>query len=103
MQYRHVVGYLCHNAEIVRDEQHGRVALALQIADQAKDVRLRGDVQRRHRFIRNEQSGPEDQRHGNHDPLALPARKLVRETAVQALRVGQAYVAEYFQNAGPPP
>ena len=48
-------------------------ALALQFADQVQDLRLRRDVERRGRLVGDQQLRLEDQRHGDHRALALPA------------------------------
>ncbi len=51
---------------------------ALQLAQQVEDLRLHGHVQRRGRFIRDQQGGVAGQRHGDHGALPHPARQLVR-------------------------
>ena len=43
--------------------------------------------------------GPEDQRHRDHDALALPARQLVRERVVHARRVGQVHLLDHGDDA----
>ena len=96
------VGNFGDDAEVVRDEQHGRVALALQIADEMKDLGLRGDVQRRGRLIGDEQRRFEDQRHGDHDALALPAGELVRIGRINALGIRQPHVLQHVQHAPAP-
>src|SRR6266545_3718532 len=40
VHHRHAVGHFGHDAEVVRNEQHGQVELLLQIAQQLEDLRL---------------------------------------------------------------
>lgn len=72
------VGHAGDDAEIVRDEDDGGVPFLLQILHQLEDLRLHGHVERRRRFVGDEQVGITGQRHGDHQALALPAGELVR-------------------------
>ena len=65
--------------KIVRDQQHGHAALALQRLQQLEDLRLDGDVERGGRLVGDQQVRLVGQRHGDHDALALTAGKLVRD------------------------
>ena len=53
-------------------------SVGLQLAHQVEDLRLDGDVERRRRLVGDQQLGLGGQRHGDHHPLRLPARQLVR-------------------------
>ena len=97
--HRDAVGDLRHHAEIMRDEQDGGAVAALQLLEQAQDLRLGGDVERGGRLVGNDERGFQRQRHGDHDPLALAARKLVRVACENALGLGQAHVAEHLDDA----
>ena len=66
----HVVG---DDAEIVRDEQDGHVALGGQFVHHAEDTALGGDVKRGGGFVGNQEARLGGQGHGEHDALALSA------------------------------
>ena len=72
------VGHVVDHGEIVRDEQVGEAELLLQILEQVEDLRLHRDVERRDRLVADQQVGPERQRAGDADALALAAGKAVR-------------------------
>jgi hypothetical protein len=97
-QHRHAVRDLGHHAEVVGDEQHARAVACLQFRDQAQDLRLRGDIQRRGRLVGDQQRRIEHQRHRDHDALALAARELVRVGGHHALRIGQRDLADDVEN-----
>ena len=77
---------MAHDAQVVRDEHVAQTALALQVAQQVHDLALHRDIERRHRFIADDQRRIERQRAGDADPLPLPARHLMR-VAVGEIRV----------------
>src|SRR6185369_16765596 len=54
-------------------------ALALLLGQQVHDLRLDRDIERRDWLVEDEAVGPEDERAGDRDPLALAAGELVRE------------------------
>jgi len=60
------------------DEQHRQPPFAAQGVEQGEDLRLHGDIERRSRFVADQQGRLRRQRPGDRDPLALPARELVR-------------------------
>ena len=72
------VGHRAHDAEVVRDQQHGHAELALQVLQQLEDLRLDGDVERRGRLVGDQQVGLVGERHGDHHALALAAGELMR-------------------------
>ena len=72
------VGDLGDDPHVVRDEQDGHVLLVLKLLYKLQDLRLDRDVERRGRFVGNEQFRSTGERHGNHDPLNHAAGKLVR-------------------------
>ena len=73
-----LVRRLGDDAEIVRDEDHGGPVLGLELPDQVEDLRLRRDVERRGRLVRDEERRVVDQGHRDHHALAHPAGELVR-------------------------
>ena len=86
IHHRDAVTDIADYRDIVRDEQIGQAEFALQLFEQFDDLRLDRDVQRRDRLVADHEFGLHDQRTRDPDPLALPARELVR-IAVQVTRV----------------
>ena len=95
------VGHLAHDAEIVGDEQHGHVELGLELRQELEDLRLDGHVERRGRLIGDEQVRLVGKRHGDHHPLPLPARELVRIAGKAPLGVVDADFVEEVEHALP--
>jgi hypothetical protein len=89
-----VVGPPGHHAEVVGDQDHGHLAVALQRLEQVEDLRLHGDVERRRGLVGEEQLGAARQGDGDHDPLAHAARHLVGVHAQAALGLGDAHRGE---------
>ena len=101
LHHRHPVGDLGDHAEIVGDEHHRHAAPGLEIADQAQDLRLRGDVEGRGRLVGDQHLRFEGQRHGDHHALPLAARELERVRGGGARRVGQADLGQQFEGPAP--
>ncbi len=64
-----------------------------------EDLRLDGDVQRRGRFIGDQQLGAAGQGDGDHHALAHAAGEVVRIVAHPALGVGDAHQAQHLHGA----
>ena len=94
------VGDAFDHAQIMGDEQHGHAEALLQRLEQVEDLGLHGDVERGGGLVGDEQVGLVGERHGDHDALALAARKLVRIGGEAAGRVGNADLVEQFEGAG---
>ena len=62
----------------MRDEEVGEGVALLQVAEQVDDLRADGDIERADRLIQYQQLGPERQRAGDIDALALAAGELMR-------------------------
>ena len=75
-----------HHLETVGDEQVRQAEPLLQILEQVHDLGLDTDVEGRDRLVADDQFGLARQGTGDADPLALPARELVR-IAVGVARV----------------
>ncbi len=60
------------------DEQAAESAVALEVGEQVEDGRLHRDVERRGRFVRDDEIGVAGERAGDGDALALTAGELVR-------------------------
>ena len=93
------VGHPAHDAEIVRDQQHGHAELALQALQQLQDLRLDRHVERRGRLVGDQQVRLVGERHGDHDALALPARELMRKGVQALLGIVEADLAQQFDHA----
>ncbi|KAG0744961.1 hypothetical protein G6F24_015989 [Rhizopus arrhizus] len=61
----------------MRDEEHGKMQLLLELAQHSQHLVLHRDVQRRHRFIRHDQFRRHGDGAGKAQALALAARKFV--------------------------
>ena len=72
--------------QVVRDEHVGQAELVLQVLQQVDDLGLDRHVQRGDRLVGDDQLGPQGERAGDADALALAAGELVR-VAVVVLRV----------------
>ena len=73
--------------EVVADEQDRRVELRAQLLDQVEHLGLDRGVEPRGRLVQHQQVGIGGERHGEHDPLLLAARELVRVAAQHPRRV----------------
>ncbi len=93
---------LGHHAEIMSDEEHAGSMLALQFADETKDLRLSRDVQRSGRLVGDQQGRLQDQGHGDHDPLALSSGELVRVRGDDPVRLRQVNLFDHGQDPAPP-
>ena len=81
IHHRDALAGLGDHCEVVGDQQDRRVARVLpQIEHEIEDLRLNGHVEGRGRLVGDQQVGLHCQRHGDHDPLPLPTRELVRIT-----------------------
>ena len=88
---RHHAGairHLFHDAEIVGNEKHRHAQARLKIFQQAENLGLNRDVEGGRRLIGDQQIRVVRQRHGDHDPLALAARELMRVTGHFLLGLG---------------
>ena len=94
------VGHLAHDAEVVRDPQHGHVHLFLQAPQQLEDLRLDGDVEGGGRLVGDQQVGLVGERHGDHDALALAAGQLMRKGGEALLGIADADLLQQVEDAG---
>ena len=78
VHHRDAVAEELHRREVVRDEQAREAELLLQRPEEVEDRCLDGDVERRHRLVGDQQARRDAERPRQADPLALPARELVR-------------------------
>ena len=72
------VGDMLHHRQIVRDENHGELHLAREVAEEVQNLRLDGDVECGDRLVGDDELGLDGKRAGDGDALALATGKLVR-------------------------
>ena len=90
--------------QVVGDQQQRHAEPALQIAaSSCQDLRLDGDVERGGRLVGDQQVGLVGERHGDHHPLALAARELVRVGVEPRLGVGDADAGAAARACAPAP
>ena len=98
VHHRHAIAHAGHDAEVVADEDHRDVRLALHVLQQRQVLRLDGRVQRRRRLVGDDQLGHARDRDAADDALAHAAAHLVRvvlqplarrRDAQQAQRLGR--------------
>src|SRR5207247_10462560 len=80
-------------AEVVRGEDAGDAALRPQRAQWPENLCLDRHVERGGRLICYDQIGLWEQRHRNHEPLSLAARKLLAQAPQRARRLGDLHRA----------
>src|SRR5258707_14016930 len=68
----HTIDDLSDDSEVVRDEEVTEAKLLTQLPEQAEDLRLDGDVKRRHRFVADDALRLERKRARDHYALSLP-------------------------------
>src|SRR5439155_13224009 len=69
----HTIDNLPDDGEVVGDEEVAEAELLAELPEQAQDLRLDRDVQRRHRLVADDQLRLDGERPGDHDTLALAA------------------------------
>ena len=79
-QHADAIGEGTHHREIMRDEEHGHVAVGAQLGQQFEDIRLDRHVERREHLVADQQLRIGDQRARDGDALALAAGQFVGET-----------------------
>ena len=94
------VGHLADDRQIMGDQQQRHAEAVAQIPQQLQDVRLDRHVERGGRLVGDQDVGLVGDRHRDHDPLALPARKLMRIGAEPVLGVGQADQPQQLDRPG---
>ena len=87
-----LVGARGHHAEVVGHEDHGHVAVALQLAQQVEDLRLHCDVEAGGGLVGHEEARGAGQGDGDHHALAHAARELGGVGLVALDRGGDAHL-----------
>ena len=99
VQHADARAHLADHAEVVADEQHGRVELGLQLRDEVEHLGLDRRVEARRRLVEDQQRRIDAERHRDHDALLHAARELVRIALHDRGRVGDLHLAQHRQRA----
>src|SRR5204862_1104619 len=81
IHYGDAVAHMFDDAQIMADHDVGEAERFLQFQQQIDDLGADRDVQRRYRFVADDDFGIEDQGTRNADALALAAREFMRVAA----------------------
>ncbi len=76
-----VIGKIADHRQVMRDEDEGEADFTAQLVKKCNNLRLDRHVERRDRFIADDELRLQRQRAGNRDPLPLATGKLMRITA----------------------
>ena len=95
----HRLRRLGDDAEVVRDQDHADVEVALDLVDQLEDLRLHRHVERGRGLVGDQHVGVVDERHRDHRALPHAARELVRVVARAVARVRDADRVEHLDGA----
>ncbi len=90
IHHRHPVRDVPGEPEVMGDDERREAQLVPQAQQERQDLAPYRRVQRGHRLVGHDQLRLQHQRPGDHDPLALTARQLVREAQEEPLRRAQA-------------
>ena len=92
------VGEVGDHAHVVGDQQDARVDAVAQVADQLEDLRLHGDVEGRRRLVGDQHRRIAGQCLGDHRPLPLATRQLVRVGVDAPFRIRDLDEVEQFDH-----
>jgi len=94
----HIIGHLCHNAQIMGDVNDRDAALTLDAADQLQDLGLNGHIQCRGGLVTDQQVGVAGQCNGNDHALAHTAGQLVRVALHALFGIGDAHLFQQLHS-----
>ena len=100
VEHAHPLAHAGDDPEVVADEEDRRVELRAQLLDQVEHLRLDRGVEPRGRLVQHEQVGIRRERHGEHDPLLLAARELMRVAAHHPIRCRDLHRREHLDGGG---
>ena len=95
IHHAHVVTHAGDHTQVVGDVDDGCVKVALQVFDQVQHDRFDRHVQGSGRLIHDEERRVVEQGHGNHHPLLLAARDLMRVTLHHVGCIGHVYPVQH--------
>ncbi len=94
VEHADAVAHLRDHAEVVADEEDGRVELGLEARDEIEHLGLDGRVEARRRLVEDQQLGLLRERHRDHDALLHAAGELMRVAPENARGVGDLHLHE---------
>ena len=97
VHHRDSVAHVADHRDVVRDEEEREPERVAELVDEVENLRLYGDIERRHRLVRHDQLRACDDRTGDPDSLALTTRELMR-IAIRVRRIE----ADEAQHLGDP-
>jgi hypothetical protein len=100
VHHGHAVGDASHDAEVVGDQHHRHVLVALQLGEQREDLRLDRHVERRGRLVGDQHHRVAGERHRDHHALAHAAGELVRILVEPPLGVGDVHAVQQRERPG---
>ena len=89
---RNSVRHICNNAQVVRDENNGKITFFLQSVDKFKDLCLNGNVECRRRLVANQDVGICRQCDCDNDTLTHTARKFKGILSITDTGFGNTYL-----------
>ena len=99
VQHADLRAHLADHAEVVADEQDGRVELGLEVVDEVEHLGLDRRVEAGRRLVEDQQGRVDAERHRDHDALLHAARELVRVALHDRLRVRDLHLLEHRERA----
>ena len=79
IEHRDALAHVLHDREVVGDEEIGEREAFLQLLHEIEDLRLDRDIERRDRFVGQDQPCIDGERACDPDALALAAREFMRQ------------------------
>ena len=95
------IGIAGDDAEVMGDEDQGDIEPLRQILHQFQNLRLHGHVERRRRFVGDQELRIAADGHGDHDALAHAAGELMRVLLEPVRRIGNSHQLEQLLRACP--
>ena len=94
IHHRDTIGVFFDQAEIVRDQKKRQVPILFEMSEELENVRLKRRVERRRRFVGDEELGVACDRHRDEHALFHPAAELVRVVGNAPLGLGDLHFAK---------
>ena len=100
VHHRYAVGHFAGDAHVVGDKDDRHAEFALQLTQEQEDLDLHCGIQRRGRFVGEQQLGRTGEGQCDHRALAHAAGHLVRVGIQPALGVGDLHAFQHLQRPG---
>ncbi len=100
VHHPHLICHAPRHAQIMRNQQQPHLTLLLNLLQQCQYLRLHRNIQRRGRFIRDEQRRIACQTQGDHDALFQPARQLKRKRIYPAFSIRHPHTRQQCRHLG---